>query len=305
MMERPIGPLVDALRALGARITCLGQEGYPPLRIEGVAPTAHEVTIDASRSSQFLSALLMAAPLCGGLAVRIASTLISRPYVALTTGLMSDFGAQVGPEGGDRYVVGAGPYRSPGEFHVEGDASGATYFLAAAAVAGEVTVTGISRNSRQGDVGFVSLLGRMGARVEWGEHGVTVSRGGPLTGLDVDMNAMPDAAMTLVPLALYAGGPVAVRNVGSWRVKETDRIAALAREMGKTGVRVDAGEDYLIVDGATRNQEVPTFDTYRDHRMAMCMSLCVFDRSLVINDPGCVSKTFPDYFERLQGMLRA
>lgn len=300
MLQRPIGALVEALQSMGCSITYLQEPGFPPLQITGSATKTAEVEVSGSTSSQFISALLMAAPLTAGLRVRVKGELISKPYVAMTLRLMERFGARVQADGDRAFTVAGGGYRSPGTFQVEGDASGATYFLAAGALAGRVTVHGIGRVSVQGDTRFAAVLEQMGAVIEWGDNSITASRGAaPLHGIEIDMNDMPDAAMTLVPLALYTDGPVVVTNIGSWRVKETDRIAAMAAEMRKLGVKVETGADYIAVDAAGRSagEELPCFDTYNDHRMAMAMSLAAFDRAVVINDPGCTSKTFPGYFE--------
>ncbi len=305
MLQRPIGALVEALQSMGCSIEYLQEPGYPPLRITGSSANALEVAVSGSTSSQFISALLMAAPLTSGLTVRVRGELISKPYVAMTLRLMERFGARVQANEDLSFTVAGGGYRSPGSFQVEGDASGATYFLAAGAVAGRVTVHGIGRSSVQGDARFAEVLEQMGAVIEWGDNCVTASRGAsPLHGIEIDMNDMPDAAMTLVPLALYTDGPVVVTNIGSWRVKETDRIAAMAAEMRKLGVRVETGADYIAVDAANRSagEELPCFATYNDHRMAMSMSLAAFDRAVVICDPGCTSKTFPGYFELFSGI---
>ncbi|MDY6322925.1 MAG: 3-phosphoshikimate 1-carboxyvinyltransferase [Succinivibrio sp.] len=300
MFERPIGPLAEALKSLGIHIDYLNNSGFPPVRIRGGSPERHELEVDGSLSSQFITALLIAAPLCGGLTVRVRGELISRPYVDLTVSLMERFGVKVQRKGYSEFTVPEGAaYVSPHSCLIEGDATAATYFAAAAAVAGEVEIYGIGKESVQGDAKFFEILERMGAKVSWSDHSVTVKHGKGLCGISIDMNSMPDAAMTLVPLALYTSSPVTVTNIASWRVKETDRIEAMAAEMRKLGVKVESGADWISVDACERNDEVPVFDTYNDHRMAMCMSLCAFDRDIVINDPECVNKTFPNYFKEL------
>lgn len=300
MLQRPIGPLAEALKSLGCDIEYLNNDGYPPLAIKGSVPAAHEVSISGATSSQFITALLMAAPLAGGLKLKVEGELISKPYAAMTVRLMQRFGAEIKREGWRSFAVGSKGYISPGSFVVEGDASAATYFLAAGAVAGSVTVKGLGRDSVQGDAHFADVLAKMGAQVQWGDNEVTCSKpvAGRLHGLEIDMNDMPDAAMTLVPLALYTDSPVVVTNIASWRVKETDRILAMATEMRKLGVKVESGADYIAVDSLVREDgmELPCFDTYNDHRMAMAMSLAAFDRAVEINDPDCTSKTFPGYF---------
>ncbi|MBQ9274685.1 MAG: 3-phosphoshikimate 1-carboxyvinyltransferase [Succinivibrio sp.] len=297
MCERPIGPLVQALKSAGGKIGYTNNAGFPPVVIRGSTPHSHEVTVDGSLSSQFLSALLLAAPLAGGLKVKVTGDLISKPYVDLTCALLKKFGATIKRRGYSEFEVSGGIYEAPGTYLIEGDASAATYFAAAAAVAGEVVIRGLGEDSVQGDYRFLEVLERMGARVERGEDYVKVSKAPQLSGIDIDMNAMPDAAMTLVPLCLYTKGPVTIRNIASWRVKETDRLDAMATEMRKLGVLVDCGNDYISLNAAIRNQETPRFATYNDHRMAMCLSLCALERDIVIENPECVSKTFPRYFE--------
>ncbi len=304
MTERPIGPLVDALRGAGADIAYLGREGFPPLRIRGRPLAGGTAEIDGSVSSQFISAFLMAAPLMkGDVLLKIAGDPVSKPYIDITTGMMKSFG--VTAENRDYrefFVRGGQKYRSPGSYLVEGDASAASYFLAAGAIAGRVRVTGAGAGSVQGDLGFVRVLRAMGAEVTVGEDFVECGRA-PLRGVDMDMNDIPDAAMTAVPLALFARGKTVIRNVANWRVKETDRLAAMENELRKLGIRCEAGPDYLeIVPGPIRENAV--IDTYRDHRMAMCFSLVSFGAPVTINDPGCCAKTFPDYFARFAEIAR-
>lgn len=297
MMQRPIGHLVEALRAMGCKIEYLKNEGFPPLKIEGTAVENAQTVIDGSASSQFISALLMTGPcLKGGLKLKVAGTLISKPYVDLTISLMEQFGAKVKREGYEFFEVLGTGYSNPPEALIEGDASSASYFMAMGAIAGPIVIYGAGSKSEQGDLKFADVLSQMGADIKVNEDCIIVNKSN-LHGIDIDMNDMPDAAMTLIPLCLYADGPVAVRNVGSWRVKETDRIAALAKEMRKVGVKVEEGPDYLVVDGSVRNREIPQFATYDDHRMAMCLSLVAFDRPVLIEDPDCTKKTFPGYFE--------
>lgn len=301
MMERPIGPLTEALKSLGLNIEYLNNDGFPPLRIRGGTVKEHDVTISGETSSQFISALLMAAPLCGGLNIRISGDLISKPYVDLTIALIEKFGARVKRNGYREFTVEGGGYVSPSSYLIEGDATGATYFAAAAAIGGELEIYGLPKDSVQGDIRFIDVLEKMGAYVERTESSVIVKKS-KLHGIDIDMNAMPDAAMTLVPLALYTDGPVTIRNIASWRVKETDRIDAMVKEMSKLGVKVESGEDFISIDASSRNDVTPAFDTYNDHRMAMCMSLVAFDRDIIINDPECINKTFPTYFTTLNSV---
>lgn len=321
MHERPIGDLVDALRSLGAQVDYLGQEGYPPLRI-GSAPQLSwqgAVRVQGNVSSQFLTALLLAAPLATSstgrdLQIEVVGELISRPYIALTLQLMQQFGVEVQREGWQRFVVPAGAaYRSPGELRVEGDASSASYFLALGAIGGgPVRIEGVGTGSLQGDVAFADTVEAMGATIERGPHylqasGPQVASGARLRAFDSDFNLIPDAAMTAAVLALYADGPCRLRNIGSWRVKETDRIAAMQAELSKLGARVESGADWLhitppdLAGGWAKEAEIATYD---DHRMAMCFSLAAFSPTrITVLDPDCVSKTFPTYFSVYGGLV--
>ena len=306
MHERPIRDLVDALRALGARIDYLGAEGFPPLAIHpGKVAAGQTVKVRGDVSSQYLSALLLALPVAGGGTIEVAGELISRPYVEITLSLMQRFGVAVAREDWRRFAVPGAPYVSPGTVFVEGDASNASYFLAAGAIGGgPVRVEGVGRGSIQGDVRFTEVLEAMGAKVVAGEDWIEASGRAPLRAFDLDLNHMPDAAMTAAVLALFADGPCAVRNIASWRVKETDRIAAMATELGKLGAAVEAGPDYLRVTPRKLNTGVAV-DTYDDHRMAMSLSLAALGGvALRINDPDCVAKTFPDYFKAFAKIAR-
>jgi 3-phosphoshikimate 1-carboxyvinyltransferase len=300
MHERPIGDLVDALRSLGAVIRYTGNEGYPPLAIgEGRTRPGGRVAVRGDVSSQFLSALLMALPLVGGgTRIDVIGELISRPYVAITLNLMQRFGVDVAHRAWKQFdVPAAASYRSPATIAVEGDASSASYFLAAGAIGGgPVRVEGVGRASIQGDVAFADTLAAMGARITRGDDWIEASGGAPLRGIDFDATMIPDAAMTAAVVALFANGVTTLRNIGSWRVKETDRIAAMATELRKLGAEVDEGADWLrITPPATLR--AATIDTYDDHRMAMCFSLASLGKAGVrINDPQCVRKTFPGYF---------
>jgi 3-phosphoshikimate 1-carboxyvinyltransferase len=300
MHERPIGDLVDALRAMGADIRYAGNEGYPPLTIgAGAVRGTGSIAIRGDVSSQFVSALLMALPLApASVAVEVIGELISKPYVEITLELMRRFGVEVQRSGWSRFVVpGRARYASPGSIRVEGDASSASYFLAAGAVAGgPVRVIGVGTRSIQGDVRFADVLAQMGAAVDRGEDWIEVRRSGPLRGIDADFNMIPDAAMTAAVVALFADGPTTLRNIASWRVKETDRIAAMATELSKLGAVVDQGPDWLRIV-PPHELRAATIDTYDDHRMAMCFSLAALGGVPIrINDPQCVNKTFPGYF---------
>lgn len=298
MYERPIGHLVDALRMAGAKVTYLKNEGFPPLEIEGTELNGGEVMVDGSVSSQFLTALLMAAPLAkNDVTIKIKGELVSKPYIDITIGMMKCFGVEVTNNNYQSFnIKGNQVYVSPQNYLVEGDASGASYFLAAGAIAGSVRVTGVGINSVQGDTKFTKVLCAMGAKVTIGDDYIECKKAN-LKGVDLDLNEIPDAAMTLVPLALFAKGKTVIRNVGNWRVKETDRLSAMATELKKLGIECVEGEDYLeIIPGKVKNNV--EIDTYNDHRMAMCFSLVSFMTNVIINDPDCCSKTFPDYFEK-------
>ncbi|WP_318465948.1 3-phosphoshikimate 1-carboxyvinyltransferase [Photobacterium leiognathi] len=306
MKERPIGHLVDALRSAGADIEYLENENYPPLKIKGTGLKGGEVEIDGSISSQFLTAFLMAAPLAKvDTVIRIKGDLVSKPYIDITLHIMAQFGVEVENRDYQEFVVkGNQSYVSPGDFLVEGDASSASYFLAAAAIkGGEVKVTGIGKKSIQGDVQFADALAAMGAEIEWGDDYV-ISRCGELTAVDMDFNHIPDAAMTIATTALFAKGTTSIRNVYNWRVKETDRLSAMATELRKVGAEVEEGEDYITIVPPSNLQHA-AIDTYDDHRMAMCFSLVALsDTPVTINDPKCTSKTFPDYFDKLSALSR-
>jgi 3-phosphoshikimate 1-carboxyvinyltransferase len=309
MHERPIGDLVTALEGAGARIEYLGNRGFPPLAVNprGAAAAA-SVRVRGDVSSQFLSSLLIALGWSGERAtIEVEGELISKPYVALTLDLMERFGVEVAREGWSAFRIAPhGGYASPGVLDVEGDASSASYFLAAGVLGGgPVRVDGVGRASRQGDVAFAQVLEKLGATIAM-RDGSIEARGSAaaLRSFDLDFNLIPDAAMTAAVLALFADGPSRLRNIASWRVKETDRIAAMATELRKFGAEVEEGPDYLKIvppPGFLASRALGlapvVVDTYDDHRMAMCFSLASFGPAAVrINDPGCVSKTFPGYF---------
>lgn len=301
MKERPIGHLVDALRQSGAKIEYLENDGYPPLRIKGTGLNGGRVEIDGSISSQFLTAFLMAAPLASAdTTISIIGDLVSKPYIDITLHIMQQFGVEVVNNDYKEFVIKAGQqYQSPGKLLVEGDASSASYFLAAAAIkGGEVKVTGIGKNSIQGDIQFADALAAMGAEIEWADDYV-IARRGSLKAIDMDFNHIPDAAMTIATTALFADGTTTIKNVYNWRVKETDRLRAMATELRKVGAAVEEGNDYIKITPPEQFKHA-AIDTYDDHRMAMCFSLVALsDTPVTINDPKCTSKTFPDYFDRL------
>jgi len=300
MHERPIGDLVDALRGIGARIDYEGKDGFPPLLVHpGEINVEKKLRVKGDVSSQFLSALLMALPLTGRTArVDVVGELISKPYVEITLNVMRRFGREVRRDGWKSFEVRGGTYVSPGKFFVEGDASSASYFLAAGALGGgPVRIEGVGRSSIQGDVRFVEVLRKMGAEVSLGEDSIEVKGKGRLRAIDMDLNHIPDAAMTAAVLALFADGPSTLRNIGSWRVKETDRIAAMATELRKLGAEVKEGKDFLTITPRKLKGNV-AIDTYDDHRMAMSFSLVSLGGVPVrINNPQCVGKTFPEFFD--------
>jgi 3-phosphoshikimate 1-carboxyvinyltransferase len=322
MHERPIGDLVDALRQFGCSIDYLGNEGFPPLRLRpGQLKLDKPIRVRGDVSSQFLTALLMALPLVAGRDIRIdvVGELISRPYIEITLNLLRRFGIEVerplGPDNWQQFVIPGGcHYQSPGAIHVEGDASSASYFIALGAIAETATglngieIIGVGADSIQGDIRFVDAARMMGAQIVATQNSVCVTRGAwPLKAIDLDCNHIPDAAMTLAVMALYADGPTLLRNIASWRVKETDRIAAIACELQKLGAAVEEGPDYLRITPPVQ-WRTGAIRTYDDHRIAMCFSLAAFNPARLpvrILDPKCVAKTFPDYFESLFAVTQA
>ncbi|PRC93005.1 3-phosphoshikimate 1-carboxyvinyltransferase [Solimicrobium silvestre] len=306
MHERPIGDLVDALRRVGSDIAYTGLPGFPPLHIQSGQIRPQGWKVAGNVSSQFLTALLMAAPLiiCDhDIVIEVVGELISKPYIEITLNLMQRFGVHVERDGWQRFTIARGQYyQSPGSIHVEGDASSASYFLAAGAICGgPVRVTGVGRNSIQGDVRFVEALEKMGASITMGDNFIEARSNGALKAIDADFNAIPDAAMTIAIAALYADGTSVLRNIASWRVKETDRIDAMATELTKLGAQVETGIDYLAITPPAQLKPA-SIETYDDHRMAMCFSLATLNGALRagtkvrILDPKCVAKTFPEYF---------
>ncbi len=304
MHERPIGDLVDGLRQLGADICYLANEGFPPLDIKPAQINAGGIVrVKGNVSSQFLNALLMALPTTGvETTVEVIGELISKPYIEITLRLMAQFGVEVKREGWQRFIIPGGKrYVSPGTLFVEGDASSASYFLAAGAIGGgPVRVEGVGHNSIQGDVAFARSLEAIGAQITMGENWIEARApdDGKLHAFDMDFNHIPDAAMTLAVTALFCDGPSRLTNIGSWRVKETDRITAMATELRKVGATVEEGEDWLRITPPAQLTPNAAIDTYDDHRMAMCFSLVALGGVPVrINDPKCTAKTFPEYFD--------
>ena len=320
MHERPIGDLVDGLRQLGCPVDYLGNDGYPPLRLGTGAPAALQleraIQVRGNVSSQFLTALLLALPLVASqdITIEVVGELISKPYIEITLKLLARFGVTVQREGWQRFIIPAGSrYTSPGSIHVEGDASSASYFIALGAIAESsegITIQGVGLDSIQGDIRFVEAAQAMGAMVTGSANSLQIRRGAwPLKAIDLDCNHIPDAAMTLAVMALYADGTTTLRNIESWRVKETDRIAAMACELRKLGASVEEGQDYIrVTPPQADGWKAASIHTYDDHRVAMCFSLAAFNPAglpVRIEDPKCVAKTFPDYFEALFSVVRA
>lgn len=301
MKERPIGHLVDALQQLSANIIYLENSDYPPVKITGKSLSANTIKIDGSISSQFLTAILMIAPLLTtDINIDIVGELVSKPYIDITLNIMSRFGINVQNDSYQSFKVkGNQSYQSVERYMVEGDASSASYFLAAGAIkGGQITVHGVGKLSVQGDKHFADVLEKMGAKVIWNDESITVV-GKPLTAVDMDMNHIPDAAMTIATTALFAKGTTTIRNIYNWRVKETDRLFAMAIELRKVGAEVIEGEDFISIT-PPRTLKHAQIDTYDDHRVAMCFSLVALsDTPVTINDPKCTAKTFPDYFVKL------
>ena len=325
MHERPIGDLVEALRQLGCQIDYLGQPGYPPLRIgQPKLQLDTPIQVRGDVSSQFLTALLMALPLVAGrpIVIEVVGELISRPYVEITLNLLARFGVEVQRQGWQRFVIPAGSrLRSPGSLHVEADASSASYFIALGAIAAGreeprgIHISGLGADSIQGDIRFTEAARLMGARVQSGPNYLAIERGEPgqgwpLKAIDLDCNHIPDAAMTLAVMALYASGTTTLRNIASWRVKETDRLTAMATELRKLGATVEEGSDFLRITApaTAADWRAASIHTYDDHRMAMCFALAAFNPAglpVRIEDPKCVAKTFPNYFEQLFAVAHA
>lgn len=303
MHERPIGDLVDALTQLGARIDYLGNPGFPPLHIHPATLAGDRAQVRGNVSSQFLTGLLMALPLRhAATTVEVVGELISKPYIGITLAMLRRFGVDVTQDGWASFSVTADArYASPGEVWVEGDASSASYFLAAGAIGGgPVRVEGVGADSVQGDVRFADALALMGAQITMGPNWIEARApaSGRLNAIDLDCNHIPDAAMTLAVAALFADGTTTLSNIASWRVKETDRIAAMATELRKVGATVEEGADYIRITPPAKLTSHAVIDTYDDHRMAMCLSLATLGGvPLRINDPACVNKTFPAYFD--------
>ncbi len=303
MRDRPIGHLGDALTQLGANIEYLAKPGCPPLKIRGGNIKGGKVTIPGDISSQFLTSLLMMLPLAEkDSVIEIMGEQVSKPYLDITLNIMATFGVNVVHESYQRFIIeGNQQYTSPGKYLIEGDASSASYFFGAAAIRGELRVHGVGTNSVQGDVAFVDVMEQMGASVTRSKDWIDV-REGPLHGVDVDLNHIPDAAMTVATVALFATGQTRIRNIYNWRVKETDRMHAMATELRKLGATIETGNDFIVIDPPA-TLEPATIDTYGDHRVAMSFSLAALgNEAISINDPDCTQKTFPGFFDALEAV---
>ncbi len=300
MYERPIGDLLKALRALGAQIDCLANEGFLPIHIHAQGLSKNSVSVRGNISSQYLTALLLCAPYTqNGLSIHVEGELISKPYIELTLQMMRTFGIEVQNENFENFYVQKGIYQSPGIYEIEGDASSASYALAAAAITGgKIRIDGVGKSSIQGDIRFADVLTQMGAHVEFGSNWVECcGLSKPLQNIDLNLNAIPDAAMTVAVLALFAKGTSRIRGIASWKVKETDRLSAMANELRKTGAQVETSDDSITITPPEHIQSA-TFETYNDHRMAMCFSLVsLANVPITIVDPACVNKTYPNYFD--------
>ena len=307
MHERPIGDLVDALRQAGANIEYDANDGFPPLTISPTTLNLIEpIQIRGDVSSQFLTALLMALPLSGQKAtIEVVGELISKPYIEITLNLMAKFGVQVERQGWQQFMIAAdSQYSSPETIFVEGDASSASYFLAAGAIGGDIQVDGLGKNSIQGDVRFADAIELMGGKISYGKNHIQSKKTQRIKAIELDCNHIPDAAMTLAIMALFADGSTTLRNIASWRVKETDRLTAMATELRKVGATVIEGTDYLTITPPAQLTPNAVIDTYDDHRIAMCFSLVSLGGvPITINDPKCVNKTFPNYFDEFKKLV--
>lgn len=313
MHERPIADLVNSLNSIGAKIDYINNKGYPPLFINGSKVKKNKIKIKGNISSQFLTSILIASPILSKnnkLEIEVVGKLISKPYIDLTIKLLKSFGLIIEQNEHNTFIIPAKQiFKSPKEITIEGDASSATYFLAAAAISGKLLrVEGINNNSIQGDINFIDILKKMGANIKTGNNWIEVDSISQLKAIDADFNHIPDAAMTVAILALYAKNSSILRNIGSWRVKETDRLSAMSKELTKLGAKVTEGKNFLKIEPPL-NLNSATIDTYNDHRMAMCFSLASLNSkykkgaNIIINDPNCVAKTFPNYFEIFKNIL--
>ena len=307
MHERPIKDLVDALEQMGSSIQYEKNHGYPPITINNSSIEISEpIQIKGDISSQYLTALLIAGPISNNeFNIEVIGDLISKPYIDITLKLLTKFNIFYNNDNWRLFSLKKDSvYRNPTKIFVEGDASSASYFFAAASLAGSIEIKGINKDSIQGDLKFLDIISKMGAKIEYKSDSIQVSRASSLKGLEIDCIEIPDAAMTLAIMAVFADKPTKLKNIGSWRVKETDRILAMNNELTKMGVEVSTTHDSMTVFPQKQLNDNISIETYNDHRIAMCFSLfCLKNLNITIQDPNCVNKTYPDYFKDLKSVI--
>ena len=307
MHERPIKDLVDALEQMGSSIQYEKNHGYPPITINNSSIEISEpIQIKGDISSQYLTALLIAGPISNNeFNIEVIGDLISKPYIDITLKLLTKFNIFYNNDNWRLFSLKKDSvYRNPTKIFVEGDASSASYFFAAASLAGSIEIKGINKDSIQGDLKFLDIISKMGAKIEYKSDSIQVSRASNLKGLEIDCIEIPDAAMTLAIMAVFADKPTKLKNIGSWRVKETDRILAMNNELTKMGVEVSTTHDSMTIFPQKQLNDNISIETYNDHRIAMCFSLfCLKNLNITIQDPNCVNKTYPDYFKDLKSVI--
>jgi len=307
MHERPIKDLVDALEQMGSSIQYEKNHGYPPITIKNKSiEISKPIKIKGDISSQYLTALLIAGPISNNeFNIEVVGDLISKPYIDITLKLLTKFNIFYNNDNWRLFSLKKDSvYRNPTKIFVEGDASSASYFFAAASLAGSIEIKGINKDSIQGDLKFLDIISKMGAKIEYKSDSIQVSRASSLKGLEIDCIEIPDAAMTLAIMAVFADKPTKLKNIGSWRVKETDRILAMDNELTKMGVEVSTTHDSMTVFPRKQLNDNISIKTYNDHRIAMCFSLfCLKNLNITIQDPNCVNKTYPDYFKDLKSVI--
>ena len=307
MHERPIKDLVDALEQMGSSIQYEKNHGYPPITINNSSIEISEpIQIKGDISSQYLTALLIAGPISNNeFNIEVIGDLISKPYIDITLKLLTKFNIFYNNDNWRLFSLKKDSvYRNPTKIFVEGDASSASYFFAAASLAGSIEIKGINKDSIQGDLKFLDIISKMGAKIEYKSDSIQVSKASNLKGLEIDCIEIPDAAMTLAIMAVFADKPTKLKNIGSWRVKETDRILAMDNELTKMGVEVSTTHDSMTIFPQKQLNDNISIETYNDHRIAMCFSLfCLKNLNITIQDPNCVNKTYPDYFKDLKSVI--
>ena len=307
MHERPIKDLVDALEQMGSSIRYEKNHGYPPITINNSSIEISEpIQIKGDISSQYLTALLIAGPISNNeFNIEVIGDLISKPYIDITLKLLTKFNIFYNNDNWRLFSLKKDSiYRNPTKIFVEGDASSASYFFAAASLAGSIEIKGINKDSIQGDLKFLDIISKMGSKIEYKSDSIQVSKASNLKGLEIDCIEIPDAAMTLAIMAVFADKPTKLKNIGSWRVKETDRILAMDNELTKMGVEVSTTHDSMTIFPQKQLNDNISIETYNDHRIAMCFSLfCLKNLNITIQDPNCVNKTYPDYFKDLKSVI--